>query len=186
MTLLGFLKSNIQLDDEELKLIDSSFKSLKKAKGSTVIESGTSPNKIYFLESGLARMYRSQYDREITQGFFLENNFVFSLATILYGQPSPYTVNLLEDGVIRSIEYPDLESYLEQYSAAEKLMRFFLISALKTKDERINSLQFTSAQERYDYMLKHYPGLILRAPLGYIASYLGITQQTLSVIRARK
>ncbi|MNE78742.1 hypothetical protein D3C80_1751770 [compost metagenome] len=63
-----------------------------------------------------------------------------------------------------------------------KTLQGFLLKA----GERIVALQFQSAQERYDTLMENQPSIIRRAPLGTIASYLGITQETLSRIRARK
>ena len=63
-------------------------------------------------------------------------------------------------------------------------MRLLLVSAIKSLTERLYLVKFQTAQERYQWLLNNYPQILLRAPLGHIASLLGITQQTLSVIRA--
>ena len=63
-------------------------------------------------------------------------------------------------------------------------MRMLLISFLKNLSDRLYAIKFQTAQERYELLLKNYPQILLRVPLGHVASFLGITQQTLSVIRA--
>ena len=65
-------------------------------------------------------------------------------------------------------------------------MRFLLISAIKNLTDKLYAIKFQTAQERYRLLLENYPQIILRVSLGHIASLLGITQQTLSVIRAGK
>lgn len=65
-------------------------------------------------------------------------------------------------------------------------MRFLLISAIKNLTDKLYAIKFQTAQERYQLLLENYPQIILRVSLGHIASLLGITQQTLSVIRAGK
>ena len=65
-------------------------------------------------------------------------------------------------------------------------MRFLLISAIKNLTDKLYAIKFQTAQERYQLLLENYPEIILRVSLGHIASLLGITQQTLSVIRAGK
>ena len=65
-------------------------------------------------------------------------------------------------------------------------MRSLLIDTLKTFSDRLYAIQFQSAQERYNTLLAQYPTLLQQVSLGHIASYLGITQQTLSVIRAQR
>jgi hypothetical protein len=68
----------------------------------------------------------------------------------------------------------------------ERFVRMIFINTLKLTSDRLYSLQFQTAEDRYKFMMQEHPNIILRAPLGHIASYLGITQQTLSVIRGKK
>ena len=68
----------------------------------------------------------------------------------------------------------------------EKFIRVLLVNVLHTIAEKLYSIQFQTAQDRYKKLLEAQPYVLLRAPLGHIASYLGITQQTLSVIRSGK
>ena len=65
-------------------------------------------------------------------------------------------------------------------------MRMLLISFLKNLSDSLYTIKFQTAQERYELLLKNYPQILLRVSLGHVASFLGITQQTLSVIRAGK
>lgn len=186
MTLLEFLKVNIPLHQDELVVLDNTFKTLWKPKGSILVAAGALSKKLFFMEKGVARVFYHQGDREITQSFFVENTFKLSAPTIRYDQPSPCTITLLEDSNFRSIDYANLELLLERSTSMEKLIRIMLIQTIEAMNERMNSIQFTSAHDRYNYLLKNHPDLILRVPLGYIASYLGITQQTLSVIRGKQ
>jgi hypothetical protein len=68
----------------------------------------------------------------------------------------------------------------------EKFIRLLLINVLQIVAEKLYSIQFQTALERYKSLIESQPDILLRAPLGHIASYLGITQQTLSVIRSLK
>ena len=68
----------------------------------------------------------------------------------------------------------------------EKFIRLLLVNILHTIAEKLYAIQFQTAQDRYKTLLETQPDILLRAPLGHIASYLGITQQTLSVIRSGK
>ena len=68
----------------------------------------------------------------------------------------------------------------------EKFIRLLLVNVLHTIAEKLYAIQFQTAQDRYKKLLDTQPDILLRAPLGHIASYLGITQQTLSVIRSGK
>jgi hypothetical protein len=68
----------------------------------------------------------------------------------------------------------------------ERLLRKMVTSSLILSQERMRSIQFETAQQRYQKLLKHSPQIIQQVPLSYIASFLGITLETLSRIRAQK
>ena len=93
-------------------------------------------------------------------------------------------MQVLEDCKIRTILFEDLERLMIKFPDLEKISRKILIHALKITSDKLYAIQFQTASQRYNYMIESYPNILLRAPLGQIASYLGITQQTLSVIRS--
>jgi len=142
--------------------------------------------KVYFIESGLLRSYYTKDDKDITHFFFSENSFSLSIESVFYNTPSPIGLELLEPSTLRWIYFNDLEIYINKYNQLEKLMRILLIDVMKKLSERLYMTQFQSAQERYKTILEKHPDILLRAPLGHIASYIGITQQRLSVIRSQK
>jgi CRP-like cAMP-binding protein len=93
---------------------------------------------------------------------------------------------LLENSTIITVNFSTIEKYLDEDVKLQRLVRHIAISVIKQLADHLHSLQFQSAQERYSILLKKHPKILLRSPLGHIASYLGITQQTLSVIRAER
>ena len=92
----------------------------------------------------------------------------------------------LETCSVRVAEFVQVEAIINNYPELERFMRMLLISFLKNLSDRLYAIKFQTAQERYELLLKNYPQILLRVPLGHVASFLGITQQTLSVIRAGK
>jgi hypothetical protein len=90
----------------------------------------------------------------------------------------------LEDSVVWVANFSEVELVVNEHQELERLMRLLLVSAIKSLTERLYLVKFQTAQERYQWLLNNYPQILLRAPLGHIASLLGITQQTLSIIRA--
>lgn len=98
----------------------------------------------------------------------------------------PYCLELLENSIIRTVNFETIEKYLDENVKLQRFARHIAVTIIKQLADHLYSLQFQSAQERYNILLKKYPNILLCAPLGHIASYLGITQQTLSVIRAEK
>ena len=131
-------------------------------------------------------MYYIKEGKEITHNFFTENMFYMSIETIFQNQRSPFHIELLEHCKIRMIEYDELKIFALNHVNTLELFFNLLIDSIKRLSDRLSSIQFQSAQEKYNIMLESYPDILLRAPLGHIASYLGIAQQTLSVIRAEK
>ncbi|GAB3264997.1 Crp/Fnr family transcriptional regulator [Larkinella harenae] len=187
MELLSFLKQRVTVLPDMETVLDQAFKREEYPKHHKVLQPGNRSQKVFFIEKGLARTYYLKDDgKDITHFFFAENSFSMPIESVFYDNDSPYGLELLEPSIIRSITYADLEKYIEQSDALEKLMRLLLIDVLRAFSDRFNALQFQTAQERYRIMLETYPDILLRAPLGHIASYLGITQQTLSVIRAQR
>lgn len=186
MELIEYLKKQMVLNPELEQNLEQAFRRDHYTKGHKIIEPNTLSNSVYFIERGLVRTYYVKNDKEITHHFFAENSFTLPIDSVFYNRRSPYGIEVLENTVVRSVKFPTLEKHIDGSSAFEKFIRMLLIDVLRTFSDRLSALQFQSAQERYQNMLNQNPDILLRAPLGHIASYLGITQQTLSVIRAMK
>lgn len=186
MELIGYLKEQLSLDPDLERSLEQAFRRDHYSKGHKITEPGTLSNKVFFIEKGLVRTYYVKNEKEITHHFFAENSFTMPIESIFYNRKSPYGIEVLESSIIRSVRFPALERHIAASPTLEKFIRMLLIDVLKTFSDRLSALQFQSAQERYQTMLDQNPNILLRAPLGHVASYLGITQQTLSVIRAQK
>lgn len=186
MELISYLKEQMKLDPDLEQKLEQAFRRDYYSKGHKITEPGTLSNKVYFVEKGLVRTYYIKNGKEITHHFFAEDKFTMPIESIFYNGRSPYGIEVLESSIIRSVRFPGLEELIDGSTALEKFIRMLLIDVLKTFSDRLSALQFQSAHERYQTMLEQNPNILLRAPLGHIASYLGITQQTLSVIRAQK
>jgi CRP-like cAMP-binding protein len=160
------------------------FKEEVYLKGDILLLPNNRSKKIIFIESGLLRLYYQNDDKDITFLFMDENSFSMPIESIFYDQDSKYGLQVLEDCKIRTILFEDLERLMIKFPDLEKISRKILIHALKITSDKLYAIQFQTASQRYNYMIESYPNILLRAPLGQIASYLGITQQTLSVIRS--
>lgn len=186
MTLIEFLDTHLKLDQNTKLELDSAFETMHLKKGYNVNFPENQSKNVIFIEKGLIRTYYFKEDKDITHYFFDENAFYLQIDPVFYSRLSPYGTELIEDSVLRVAPYAVLEKFINEVQGMEDLMRLILIDYLKIFSDRLYSLQFHTAQERYNDLLHNYPDILLRAPLGQIASYLGITQQTLSVIRAKK
>ncbi len=144
-------------------------------------------NRIFFIEKGFARTYNiSDSGREITNWFFSENSFLTAVNSFYNGGLSGEYCVLMENSVVYSIKYSEFEMILDKHLELGKFCFFILFEIAKQMTDYINSSKFQTAEERYHELIKRYPSMLQRASLGQIASFLGITQETLSRIRSKK
>lgn len=186
MNLSEYLKQEVQLSDDTLQLFDSLWKCEELPKGHQLLKEGSLSKKIIFIEKGLLRLYYIKDGKDISHHFFAEKSIYVPIENVFLNEPYPYNLELLENSTIRTVNFTTIEKYLDEDVKLQRLVRHIAISVIKQLADHLHSLQFQSAQERYAILLKKHPNILLRSPLGHIASYLGITQQTLSVIRAEK
>lgn len=169
--------------DSELKSV---IERKEVKKGELLFEEGTICHNVFFIEKGLARIYYySNSGKEITAWFFQENSFFTAIDSFYNHKPTKDFCEALEYSVIYAIKYSELENLLNKEHGA-RMAFHVLYELMKKTTEFIVSIKFQSAEDRYNTMLKEYPSIFQRATLGHIASYLGITQETLSRIRAGK
>lgn len=139
---------------------------------------------LYFVEKGLARVYYYQDGKDVTDYFAIDGQFIGAVPSLFTQQPSYKAIQLLEDSQIYYFSNQDFETCCEHHHDLERAVRRILSFALIEEQQRIESLRFYSARERYDAMERKYPGITNRCPLQYIASYIGTTPVSVSRIRA--
>nr|WP_295930573.1 Crp/Fnr family transcriptional regulator [uncultured Dyadobacter sp.] len=186
MELLQFVKQHILLSSEMEAKVLMAFKNEELPKGHRLLSPDNFSQKVFYIEKGIARTYYIKDGKDITHSFIPGGTFFVSIESVFFNNPSPYGAEIMENSMVRTILYQDLEKFIDESNALQKLSRIVMISAVKTFSDKLYSIQFQSAQERYNSMLEKFPDIMLRVPLGHIASYLGITQETLSRIRAGK
>ncbi|MCY4779555.1 Crp/Fnr family transcriptional regulator [Sphingobacterium sp. UT-1RO-CII-1] len=186
MQLIPYLKANFGLDDTVLQQFDMATSTKKFTRKQIVLETGHYSKNVFFVESGLVRLFYYKGGRDITHFFFGEKRFLATSESVFYNNASIYGIEAVEDSIIRIIPYSLIEELAADSIAVNKLIQSILLESLVAFSSRLHALQFESAQERYHQLLRSNPDILLRAPLGDIASYLGVSQQTLSVIRSQR
>ncbi len=141
---------------------------------------------IYFLKKGLARIYYFKDDIDITESFSFENNIVVRFESLIAGQPSKKGIQALENSEFIAISAAKLFKLYDKFPEIERLFRKITENSLVENINRVESIQFNTAEERYKALLKDAPDVLKRVPLKYVASFLGITQVSLSRIRGQK
>jgi CRP-like cAMP-binding protein len=155
------------------------------AKNDFLLKEGKICRQLYFLQSGALRGYYNLDGKEITYWFGFENNFVTSFHSFITGEAAVENIQLLEGSVLWSISKEMLTGLFDRFHDVERLVRIAYEKYYIRLEERFVNAQFKTATERYEQLLEHSPHILERVPLGHIASYLGISQETLSRIRGR-
>lgn len=183
--LLNHLKNIHQLSaDVEQRLLDC-FTKVVLPKNEFLITEGRVCRHLYFLEQGCVRGFYNLEGKEITHWFGFENDFVTSFHSLITQSPAVENIQLMEGCVLWAISKDALTELLNEYHEAERLVRVAYEKYYIRLEERFVNAQFWTAAERYEELLERSPHIIERVSLGYIASYLGISQETLSRVRSR-
>lgn len=138
---------------------------------------------IYFINKGIARIYYFKDGIDVTENFFFENSIIARVESLFTGKPSRKAIQVLEDAEITGINANLLFKLYDSFPEIERLFRKIFEAAYVETVHRIEGIQFHTAEERYKALLQEAPDILKRVPLKYVASYLGITQVSLSRIR---
>jgi CRP/FNR family transcriptional regulator, anaerobic regulatory protein len=187
MNVIEYLNSFVPLSAEATAYISDKIRREVLPKNYLLNRADEVCGKIFFIEKGLVRRYYYNEDgKEVTDSFGLENSFATSFDSFFQRQPSRYFIELLEDSIVHSMTYAEVETELNNFPEIQSVSRLVLVQILEQALDKNAALQFKTARLRYRYMTEKHPEILQRVSLGHIASYLGITQETLSRIRAIK
>lgn len=182
-TLFSHIRQYCQLGNEAIESLGAVLKPVELEKGSFLITEGKVCQHVYFLEQGCLRGYYNLDSKEITYWFAFENNFVTSLLSFVTQKPGMENIQLLEDCKLWAVSYTDLQKLYDQHPEINTLGRVMNERYYVMLEERFVSNHFKEARDRYENLITQSPHILQRVPLGYVASYLGMTQETLSRIR---
>lgn len=174
------------LSPAAVSLLEREVKEVVLPKGYKIFQENKRNNHIYLLEKGIARVYYTTNGNEVVLRFYAEGEILYSMKSMLFDKAGYESIEFLERAKVYQLNYSALQRlYNEHAEIANWGRRWMEVEAYKT-EERLRSILFKSASERYEELLSQYPTLLQRVSLGDIASYLGVTQVTLSRIRANK
>ena len=186
MELSEHLKNIAKLSDSLEDDLKNLFEPKKFSKGDHLFKQGEICRHMFYIEKGLVRVYYySDIGKEITAWFSAENTLITALDSFYNHKPTSDYCEVLEDSVVYPMSFSEFEIILNSEKGA-RLAFYILYEITRKMTEYISSIKFQSAEERYKALIKEYPTIQQRTSLGHIASYLGITQETLSRIRSNK
>ncbi len=152
-------------------------------KGAVLQESQQIGNEIYFLEKGMAKHFYSGKRKEQIVWFSKEGDFVAS-ASFFAQKPAYEIIEAIEDIECFALKYYDFEQLCQKHPCIEHWVRMIMTEQLFLLDEHYAKNHLENAEQRYLNFIRDYPEFANRIPLNYIASFLSITPETLSRIRA--
>lgn len=140
---------------------------------------------IYFILKGAIRGFTREGQKDITTWINVENQLVSSIFSLTYRAPSIENIQALEHCELLVMSLDELETLYERFPEANLIARKILQEYYADAERRAFIARLTKAENRYRHFLIHYRHLVNRIPLKYIASYLGMTLETLSRVRKK-
>lgn len=179
-TLLKFT----DLGEKSLNLfLESGFK-IRKNKGERLITAGEVADCLFFVEKGFIRSYYLREEKDITISFSLQGDFITSMSSFILQQPSYENVEAIEEASLWAIKHKALMNLFHTDQKLEHIYRLVLEHYYIRIEEELIFSKFKSTKERYLNLLHSRPEIIQKASVGQIASYLDMSIETLSRIRA--
>lgn len=186
MTFIEVVSGIFPYDEEILEFFKQHTQRIVAKKNDVISTNGSMNKNVYFVEKGLLRSFYYENGKDITTNFYIEGKVFANVDTLFNDLPTKYNIEALEDCEVIFCNYQILEELCEKSLSVANFGRYILGRLMAQMSERISSLQYMTAREKYEQLLNDHPDIILRAPLGMIATYLGISQETLSRIRSAK
>ena len=184
--LIQRIKSITLISENVETAIRKVFKKELFQKKAILLREGQYCRKLYFMDKGLVRTYFSYKDKDVSTFFYSENLFFTSSYSFYSQAPSFEYIEALEDSQVYSIGYDDYQKLMTDFPTFGAFGRIYAEQQLAYIDFYQKGYAFMTAQEKYFLLLEMFPGIELRVKLGYIASFLGVSQETLSRIRGQK
>ncbi|MCW3466186.1 Crp/Fnr family transcriptional regulator [Chitinophaga nivalis] len=153
-------------------------------KGHHLVSAGSVCRHVYFIEKGLTRTYYLKDGKDVTDWISVEKTMATSIVSFITGMPDIRSIELLEPTTLWAISHDDLQKLYDENHEIERFGRILVSYGLVQMQQRFDDLHFATARERYRKLMQQHPTIVQRVPLAMVASYLGITPETLSRIRA--
>ncbi|WP_179197617.1 Crp/Fnr family transcriptional regulator [Hymenobacter crusticola] len=185
MTLTDILQTTYPLPGTSLAKILALAEYIELPKGTRLFRDDQVAQHIYVLQHGLARAYAQRADREVTFWFSDEGAVIVSIRSYTEQAVSYEIIELLEDSGLFRLNMHALRQLYQTDVHLANWGRAMVERVWLQTEQQLIARQFRTAAERYADLLLQSPHLLQRVPLGHIASYLGITQVTLSRVRAQ-
>jgi len=184
--ILKYLNSIHPLSSALEEHLRQSIKHREIHKKDLLLKAGHVCNHIYFIKKGLLRCFYWKDLIEVSAWFMKEGDICMSVESFFKQQKSFESIQAIEDCEVYYLDYKELQYIYRTYPEFNFAGRIVTETYYTLSEQRLYSLRMQKAPERYHNLMDNFPELIQRVPSKYLASYLGITEETLSRIRSKK
>lgn len=170
---------------EEERTILNSMIVLHFKKGDIILKETDVDNTTFFVVKGFVRQYKMIDGNDLTIDFFAEDEWIISLNSFAGNKTANYFLTCLEDTELITGNEESAQVLFKAFPRFETISRVVMENTFAKKQELLHTFQTDSPEQRYENLVKSKPDILQRIPQYYIASYLGITPESLSRIRKR-
>ena len=179
-----FSELSSPLSDAALDKIASILVRTEVKKNTLYLKEGEVSKYIGYVYKGMLRLFYYKNKKDLTEHFACEGTNFFSIESFFRQQPTHLMIEALENSVVYGLPHDELLELAAEHYEIEVMYRTLIENSLILSQQKADTLRFESANERYRRLLREHPEIIQRAPLSHIASYLLMTPETLSRVRA--
>lgn len=179
------LDNFVKLEPQELEELPDLFRQVQLKKNQNYINEGEICKKIGFLSEGMVRYYYRKQETEVTSDFAFEGSFITSYHSLITQEKSDSSIQALQDSILLEISYENLVRKYDENKNYERLGRLLAEQTFLSGRKHLLGLLNNTAEERYRNLIERAPHFVQNIQLHFIASYLGITPETLSRIRKK-
>ena len=184
--LAAYLKKNIDFDEEDLKIILSYFKNVKKNKNEILLAHGKVSEFSYFVKKGCLRIYFINNEgKDSTRYIAFENQFATALVSFITKEPAEEIIQAIENSELLCISHNDFRHLIKIVPKWKDFYTIYLEKAYVNNSKRLMSFTTLSAAERYDQLFKINPNIVKRLPNKIVASYINVSNETLSRLKSK-
>ncbi|WP_028887653.1 Crp/Fnr family transcriptional regulator [Tenacibaculum ovolyticum] len=184
--LINYIKKNIDIDDDDLKIVLSHFKKIKKSKNETLLSNGKNSQVSYFVNKGCLRLfYLDELGKDITRYIAFENQFATEFVSFITNQPAQESIQVIENSELLYITHKDFRHLMKIIPKWKDFYNTYLEKAYVNNSKRLISFTTLNASERYKQLFQINPNIVKRLPNKIVASYINISQETLSRIKSK-
>ncbi|MGK7369103.1 MAG: Crp/Fnr family transcriptional regulator [Candidatus Halalkalibacterium sp. M3_1C_030] len=176
---------HVSLSDEELEMCKSNFRPKRMLKRQFLLQEGDVCRELAFVEKGALCSYSvdSKGNQHVIR-FAFEGWWIADLQSFFTKNPSTFNIEVLEDSELLMLDRQNHEKLLEEIPGYERYHRIIVQNAYVALQQRVENALGLTAEEKYGRLINHNPEFMNRVPLNLVASYLGMSPETLSRVRS--